>query len=71
MSRKYDLTRARKLCNVLGFIDDLDIIDDIGNLKTAVKMLILKSYNSIKTIQMTLTAHFWINKSKLKMKNLP
>ena len=71
MSRKYDLTRARKLCNVLGFIDDLDIIDDIGNLKTAKKMLILKSYNSIKTIQMTSTAHFWIYISKLKMKNLP
>ena len=67
---KNGLIRAMKLWNMFRFIDDLNVIMMEGNLKAISKTFILKSYNLIKRVQITLIHHFRLHKVKLKMENL-
>ena len=65
---KNHLTRAGKICNMFRFNDDLNVKTMEENSKIISKTFILKSYNSIKNIQITLIHHFWLHKLKRKWK---
>ena len=62
--KKNDLIKAQKLCNIFRFIDDLNSIMMVVNLKVVILIPILRNYSQIKKILINMRPVFWIQTLK-------